>query len=979
MILNDYVTEYNKYKKIYGDNTIVVMQVGSFYEIYAIKNLKTGEISKSNLEEIAKRFELKIGVKEKCGDKIDNHVMIMIGFQNYNKDKYLEKFCAAGYTVAVISQEFEGPGSPRTLECILSPGTYFSQEQEIMSNIISCFWIFYTTFNNIPMLVIGISSIDIFTCKVNCFEYEIEYIDSPTTFDELERFNSINPANECIIISNLEDEKLKNIIPFSGIKSKSIHLIDLNDKENQLSIDANKCESQVFQDEILSYCYGDSYTFSSELYKYGICGQSLCFLLNFINNHNQNLIKKISEPTFENKISRMVLANHSLKQLNMIDVGDYSGPYSSVTKLLNQCDTIMGKRRFHYNLLHPITNIDELNNQYNMIEHLLKSDYTDIYNVLKNIKDLEKISRKMLLKKITPQQFYFIYENLNDVIKIIDNIKLDDKLLNYMDKTDFVIEGCNEIKNILENTFDFDICKNVDSLTFDEKIIKSSYNPELYDKIKSYDESLKKMKSIHEYLCMKLKNTEKNSKTTDYVKLHETEKSGFSFILTNKRSATLKAVFKKENIEIVNLQYEYDNVKVNFEFNVKEINFNSFNKTTDIIVSSQISQIFSIIKNNKFELKDIISRLYFRFIDEFKSNTNTLEHIIKYIIDLDVILCKRKISKKYNYCKPKIIKKNNGYFNAKELRHCLIEHLQKKELYVTNDITFDSEMKSIGTLLYGTNAVGKTSLIKSIGITIIMAQSGMFVPATSLEYSPYEYIFTRILGNDNIFKGLSTFEVEMTELRTILKLCNNKSLILGDELCSGTESNSALGIFVSGIQEFHKKQTNFIFATHFHEITKYEEINNLDNLNIKHLEVFYDSNEDKLIYNRKLKDGPGNNMYGLEVCKSLKLPNEFLENANLIRNKYDKNKINLLELKKSRYSSDKLVSLCEICKKNKGCETHHLQFQKNANDNGYINTTHKNHPGNLISICEECHDKIHKENKEMKRVKTSNGYDLFLN
>ena len=74
----------------------------------------------------------------------------------------------------------------------------------------------------------------------------------------------------------------------------------------------------------------------------------------------------------------------------------------------------------------------------------------------------------------------------------------------------------------------------------------------------------------------------------------------------------------------------------------------------------------------------------------------------------------------------------------------------------------------MGILLYGTNAVGKTSLIRAIGINIILAQSGMYVPCSKFVYMPYKSIFSRIIGNDNLFKGLSTFAVEMSELRVIL-------------------------------------------------------------------------------------------------------------------------------------------------------------------------------------------------------------------
>ena len=115
------------------------------------------------------------------------------------------------------------------------------------------------------------------------------------------------------------------------------------------------------------------------------------------------------------------------------------------------------------------------------------------------------------------------------------------------------------------------------------------------------------------------------------------------------------------------------------------------------------------------------------------------------------------------------------------MRHCLIEHLQQNELYISNDISLGTPETSVdGVLLYGTNAVGKTSFIRSLGIAVIMAQAGLYVPCSSFHFQPYKYIFTRILGNDNIFKGLSTFAVEMSELITILRLADDKSLFLGD-------------------------------------------------------------------------------------------------------------------------------------------------------------------------------------------------------
>ena len=311
------------------------------------------------------------------------------------------------------------------------------------------------------------------------------------------------------------------------------------------------------------------------------------------------------------------------------------------------------------------------------------------------------------------------------------------------------------------------------------------------------------------------------------------------------------------------------------------------------------------------------------------------------------------------------------------MRHVLIEHIQTNELYVTNDLGLGMGDESDGILLYGTNAVGKTSFIKSIGIAVIMAQAGLYVPCETFMYHPYTCIFTRILGNDNLFKGLSTFAVEMCELRTILTQCDKNSLILGDELCSGTESDSALSIFSTGLEYLHDKRCTFLFATHFHEVTHYEEVLNLERVKFMHMEVEYNREKNMLIYDRKLKNGSGNTMYGLEVCKSLNLPDEFLSRAHDIRMKYNKSTQGILQQDGSHFNKKKLSGNCEICKTERATEVHHLQHQKNANENNnYISSFHKNHPANLINICDKCHHDIHDKDEQHRIVKTSNGYIL---
>jgi len=127
---------------------------------------------------------------------------------------------------------------------------------------------------------------------------------------------------------------------------------------------------------------------------------------------------------------------------------------------------------------------------------------------------------------------------------------------------------------------------------------------------------------------------------------------------------------------------------------------------------------------------------------------------------------------------------------------------------------------------------------------------------------------------------------------------------------------------------------------------------------------------------RDLRDGAGNNMYGLEVCKSLGLKDEFIELANNIRYNLFPNEKTLLDNKQSRYNSKKIKDRCEFCDE-MGEELHHLNPQELADNLGNIHHFKKNHKANLVNICKKCHQQI-TNNKTIHRItKTSNGYELI--
>ena len=1113
-ILKDYLSYTKKYSETYGERTLVLMQIGSFFECYALIE-KDGSYSGSHICEFAEINDMTISKMNVC---VDNKPGVMAGFGLPQLEKYIKKMQEHGYTVVVFTQDNPSKNTTRSLSAIYSPGTFFSNDTSSsslgdntsgLSNNTTCIWIHYSAKNNSvkEMLTIGISNIDIFTGKTSINEICCEYYHNPTTYDELEKFISIYKPSETIIISNLGREIIDSIIQFTGITSRQIHIIELDNdcsKNTELQTAAINSERQIYQQEIFNKFYksgssGDEPSFITTYYEYCIAVQSFCFLLEFIYQHNPNLVSKIEKPIIENLGNRLILANHSLKQLNIISDNRYSGKLGSVSALLNNAITTMGKRSFNYNLLNPITDIDMLNRSYSITDHFIRENTWEyIRQQLTNIKDFEKIKRKLIMKRITPRDFYNLCINLSTLQDLYRKFKEDKTFQEHIQRylnMDF-LESTEMICQFIKRNFSIEQSRLVDDLSTDKlnkyslenvQFINRDVSAELDRKTKACVDSREVFEAIRAWLSKQVEEYESSSKkassSNEYIKIHDTPKSDAMLIGTKRRVNILKTIIEKRILKEcekeceITLEYtsKYSNTVETYKFMISDLVYRPHggNQTNLIVVSPQINKLASYIQSSRDVLTSEIQSTYYQICQDFireieRSDTcNLLDDAIAFTRECDLIQCRCYIATKYNYCRPEIDEKaTKSYVDFQQIRHPLIEQLNHRELYVTNDFCIgrgfegdtsplppylpgDTSPSNIspsnispynispnkeggkgdvspsnkeggkgdvspsnkeggkgdvspsnvspsnvspsnGMLLYGTNAVGKTSFIKSIGIATIMAQAGLYVPCSSFRYLPYNYIFTRILGNDNIFKGLSTFAVEMSELRTILKQSNQNSLILGDELCSGTESTSALSIFAAGLERLHEIGASFIFATHFHEILEYREIRALNKMKVYHMSVIFDRERNTLVYDRKLQAGGGEAMYGLEVCKSLDLPDQFLDRAYQIRNKYCNKQeitskttskdsiIGILSAKKSKYNAKKLRGgMCELCNENPASEIHHLQYQKNADQSGIIGKQfHKNHKANLVNLCELCHDKIHESGKEHRITKTTDGYQI---
>lgn len=991
-----YFNETNNYVQQYGKNTIVLMQVGGFFEMYGYK--EGDQINGSCIDDVCNYCGFSISEKKSL---FKNCPLVMAGVPEYSIDKHIPLIMESGYTVVVFKQvDIEGSDKKkRVLENIYSPGTFIPQEEtRILSNNIVCIWLELNTklvnVNNKSRysLQYGASCVDMVSGYSIMIQHSYNIENKkllPSYFDELQRFISVYNPNETIIISTEDDSTIRSIIDMNNVHSRLVHILDPKDNKKVV-----KCEKQVYQKEVIQQYFNvNTYDICEEFRINMLATQSYCYLLNFIKEHNPNLVKHIQLPDFNTSSERVVLANHTLSQLNIIDDNNIQsksyGKKSSVSNFLNHCCSAMGKREFRLQMTNPTTNVKWLQREYIMIQHMLDNYSQDermkIRQHLSKIKDIQRIVRQIMVRKLPPTMMYQLYTNIKEVLLCIDILKEDIVLLNYIwnrnedanEETilDEIVNIFIQEKTYLESVLNIENCAFVSVMKscIETPIIRTN-NDEQYDTVfDAYNGYEKTFVEIKDYLEERIQECESKVNGSGYIKIHKTDKSGKYLEITAPRSTKLKEALQT---------YEGKNKNTAKPVLLKDIKFVTGNGKNKKIESQDINNVVRSILEYEGKVQKESLRVYDNIMKEIETaHVENLDRISLFITKLDVIQSKTYVADQYNYCMPVLEEHTQSFVHAYDLRHVLIEHIQQDETYVPNNMFLnkpipgnDEDSYECGNLLYGTNAVGKTSLIRALGICVIMAQCGMYVPCSKLVFKPYTGIYSRIIGNDNLFRGLSTFAVEMSELRVILKEANQNSLILGDELCSGTELQSALSIFVSGLEKMYHKKSSFIFATHFHEIVHYDEIKSMKHLGIKHMEVIYNRELDELIYDRKIKEGPGTNTYGLEVCKSLHLEQDFLTRAYDIRDKYFKEFAGTLTRGTSRYNAKKILGVCEMCNNEMGTEVHHIEHQKDANEKGYVGSVHKNHKANLMNICEECHDELHRnENKHIKKKKTLTG------
>ena len=967
-LIEEYFDYQLEYEKRYGLKTLVLMQVGSFFEFYGVDNEKE---KIGNARIIADLLNIQLSRRDKTILENSRKNAQMGGVPIGNIKKYLNVLIANHYTVVMIEQVTAPPDPKREITHIYSPATYIEECNTPDSNIAVSIFLSETGTSSSPHFSCGMSALDITTGIPYLYHVDSSAIteDKSAILEDIYRFvENFNPK-EVIFTSNglktITEKMIGDVLNTSPHRIYHNHYNWLKDDSAHLKVTyLNAVLEKIYQNHgILSgmeYVQLERYTDTATAFVMGI---------QWVYDHDPAIIERLKFPQIYEYHKHLILYHNAAYQLNLVPLNSGGGggsggsgsKYRSLYDIINKTSTAMGRRLLKYHLLNPVTEREVIEERYQKIEWMA-GYYKDVEKQLNMIGDIERLHRKMALRMLSPQDFstlYYTYNMIRQILTIIPSDHLATYEIN--PKTD--IAAFHEYISYIDAHLDvnemgkYNLCD----------IKNSFFKPGTYAEIDAIQTKIRETEKymLDECAAMsaairKVDGTALNNGSggSDVVKLEENDRDGYYMTTTTRRFDLLPKAFKEAKMWTA-VKGVGTGVRISNDI---------FRERSNELVANRL-KIATTVRDKYIEFKEILTAKYGEMMDK----------IIRFVGEVDVVKSHMRCANEYGYHRPVVEDRDGGdsYVAAKGIRHPIIEVIEDKKAYVTNDVYLGRDCR--GFLLYGVNGVGKSSLSKAVGINIIMAQMGMYVPSKEFCYYPFTKLFTRINGDDNIFKGMSSFVVEMNELRSILKYSDNRSIVLGDEVCKGTEETSALAIVASAIMRFSERNINFILATHFHKLAELlncpEKGRSFKNIALKHLSITIDPTQNAIVYGRKLMDGIGSTNYGVDIARFILDDVDFMRNAKMIRDEILEIDAAIVAPTASNYHKNLFMDCCAICgKTGEGTQldTHHIVEQHEFNE-------HRLHAGgldirrdsahNLVILCKNHHDEVHHGNLVIRGYK----------
>ncbi|MDO4190380.1 MAG: DNA mismatch repair protein MutS [Bacteroidales bacterium] len=544
-----------------------------------------------------------------------------------------------------------------------------------------------------------------------------------------------------------------------------------------------------------------------------------------------------------------------LDQFTIRNLELFHTPYEGGTPLINIIDntaTPMGSRLLRRWVSFPLKEVDAIVERQEVVDALVhnKPMRDRLYELLKPVGDLERISSRIAVKRVTPRELL----QLKVALATIQPLK------------DIGAQsGCTFLQN--------------------------------------YTNSLHNCEALHDRILREIADDAPNqvnkggiialgySKELD--ELREIAYNGKDYLLRLQQREI-------EATEIPSLKIGYNNV---FGYYLEVRNTHKDKVPADWIrkqtlvnaeryITQELKEYEEKILGAEERIGKIETQLFNELVDEIMNYMNELKHNCLQLAIIDCLVGFAIVSEKNDYHRPEVA--DDDQLNIVDGRHPVIEQqLPIGEKYIPNDVHLDSDKQQI-IIITGPNMAGKSALLRQTALIVLMAQIGCFVPATQAHVGIIDKIFTRVGASDNISMGESTFMVEMNEAANIINNLSHRSLVLFDELGRGTSTYDGISIAWAIVEHIHTNPNNFrpktLFATHYHELNEMEGLfERIHNYNVAVKET-----PKNVIFLRKLERGGSEHSFGIHVARMAGMPRNIVSRAKEL----------LLQLEKNNRKSD---------------------------------------------------------------------------
>jgi len=585
-------------------------------------------------------------------------------------------------------------------------------------------------------------------------------------------------------------------------------------------------------------------------------------VLNYLQETQKANLTHINHIRIYNPTDYMTLDFSTKRNLEIIFSMQGGGREGSLIEIMDKTVTPMGGRLLKKWISAPLRKLEPITKRQESIEVLFKNKILrkNLLKELQEIGDLERLISRICTGRANPREVVAIKTSLRKIpfikelltkseIKTLQQIRDD---LNPLDK---LVE---KIQSALIDSPPLNIA--------DGGIIRSGFSIEL-DELRDI--------SLHgKDWIANFQKAEREKTAISSLKVSFNKVFGYYIDISNAHKQKVPDTYIRKQTLVNSERYitpelkEYEDKILNAEEKIYELEAELFNEVR-LFVAAEAEAI------------QVNARL---------------------IAMLDCFISLAECAEEFSYTKPEL--SDDDKIEITDGRHPVVERiLPPGEKFTPNNCHLDGEENQI-IILTGPNMAGKSVYLRQIGLIVLLAQIGSFVPAKNAKIGLVDRIFTRVGASDNITAGESTFLVEMQEAANILNNASSKSLILLDEIGRGTSTFDGISIawaITEYLHEYPELRAKTLFATHYHELNEMAEIFP----RIRNYKVEVREYGDKVIFLHKVNPGSADHSYGIQVAQMAGLPRFVINRAKEVLQNLESKELTPYEERKEKLSKMK--------------------------------------------------------------------------